>query len=140
MKRYVSPFPKPDAYESELLEIFSEECAEVIKRICKMNRFGKMEVQKGQPYNNIQRLSEEVGQLQAMIDLCKENNLLDDNMVDYGYNTKASQLLVYFQEQSDTRFKSIVDFSEKNKNQNSWHLITNFVDNISLQRRGKYFL
>jgi len=63
--------------EKQILLICQEECAEVTQAISKVFRFGYDSV-----YNdrtNHQRLTEEVGDLLAMIDLMFENGIIDES-------------------------------------------------------------
>jgi len=55
-----------------LLSTLAEECAEVIQRITKAQRWGLYEVQPGQELNNEQRIRYEVNDLYAVIDLLYE--------------------------------------------------------------------
>jgi hypothetical protein len=55
-----------------LLLMLAEECAEVIQRITKAQRWGLHEVQPGQALNNEQRIRYEVNDLYAVIDLLYE--------------------------------------------------------------------
>lgn len=56
--------------EHEVLLIAQEECAEVIQAVSKCFRFGLDNIKPGKPLTNRQHLAEELGDLQAMIDLC----------------------------------------------------------------------
>lgn len=53
----------------EILLILQEECAEVTQAISKCFRFGPDQVKPGKEFTNIQMLQEEIGDLQAMIEL-----------------------------------------------------------------------
>ena len=70
-------YPLPTPYEDELLGIFREECAEASIRASKLQRFGALEREPGQDWNNIVRLSHEIGDLQACIDKLYERGLVD---------------------------------------------------------------
>jgi NTP pyrophosphatase (non-canonical NTP hydrolase) len=63
--------------EHEVLLIAQEECAEVIQAISKCFRFGFDNVKPGKPLTNRQHLAEELGDLQAMIDLCIIHGLVN---------------------------------------------------------------
>jgi NTP pyrophosphatase (non-canonical NTP hydrolase) len=53
----------------EILLILQEECAEVTQAISKCFRFGPDQIKPGKEFTNIQMLQEEIGDLQAMIEL-----------------------------------------------------------------------
>lgn len=76
-ERFITPCELPTPYERELLTILVEECAEVQQRATKLLRFGRDEVQPGQPDSNAARLSQEIGDLFAMIDLAADAGLVD---------------------------------------------------------------
>lgn len=63
--------------EEHLLECLTEECAEVIQRVTKAQRFGITEAQRDQPLDNRDRLTLEVIDLLAIIDMCAEAGLLN---------------------------------------------------------------
>ena len=63
-----------DKQTKELLCIAQEECAEVAQAISKIFRFGIDMSWKGQ--TNQERLEEELGDLQAMINLLQEHNIV----------------------------------------------------------------
>lgn len=95
--KFVSPEPPLSSFESELVTILNEECSEVIQRGCKMERFGKNEIQPGQGLSNLERLSEEVGDLLGIIDKSLEEGLLDANVVQDARTNKQYKLLKYMQ-------------------------------------------
>ena len=70
--------------QDEILTILQEECAEVIQAVSKINRFGKDSVYKG--VSNLNHLTEEVGDLMAMISIMIENNIINE------YDMKAAML------------------------------------------------
>ena len=53
----------------EVMNILSEECAEVIQAISKCNRFGLDNQKPGKPLTNAQHLEGDIGDLLAMVDL-----------------------------------------------------------------------
>jgi NTP pyrophosphatase (non-canonical NTP hydrolase) len=65
--------------EREVMNILSEECAEVIQAISKCHRFGMDNVKPGKPKTNREHLEEELGDLLAMVDI-----LLDMGVVEAG--------------------------------------------------------
>lgn len=67
--------------EREVMNILSEECAEVIQAISKCHRFGIDNLKPGQDKTNRQHLEEEVGDLVAMIGiLMNDETLSEDNI------------------------------------------------------------
>jgi hypothetical protein len=96
-KRYKSPAEPPTPVERELLEIVIEECAEVQQRATKALRFGPREVQPGQPDDNVQRMSHEIGELLEIIDLAYGRRLVDEGHVRLGREHKRRQLDKYAQ-------------------------------------------
>lgn len=96
--RYVTPCPLPSAYEREILVILMEECAEVAVRTSKLIRFGRDECQPGQMHSNRARLSAEVGDLLAMIDMAADAGLIFSvSDLKHLKNKKISKLSVYMQ-------------------------------------------
>lgn len=75
-ERFISPHPRPQPWEAELLECLAEECAEVIQRATKALRFGLEEVQPGQPLTNSERISQEVGDLLAVLERLQRHGIL----------------------------------------------------------------
>jgi NTP pyrophosphatase (non-canonical NTP hydrolase) len=76
----------------EILDITQEECAEVIVAISKISRFGLDNYKPNKPLTNRQHLAEELGDLQAMIDLCIEHNLVDRAEVLAAASNKIAKL------------------------------------------------
>jgi hypothetical protein len=76
----------------EILDITQEECAEVIVAISKISRFGLDNIKPGKPKTNRQHLAEELGDLQAMIDLCVNNGLVDQQQVREAAANKIAKL------------------------------------------------
>jgi NTP pyrophosphatase (non-canonical NTP hydrolase) len=81
-----------NARDKEILDITQEECAEVIVAISKINRFGLDNVKPGKPLTNRQHLAEEIGDLQAMIDLCIITGLVDAEEVNQATENKINKL------------------------------------------------
>lgn len=81
-----------NARDKEILDIAQEECAEVIVAISKINRFGLDNVKPGKPLTNRQHLAEELGDLQAMIDLCIVTGLVDADEVNTATENKINKL------------------------------------------------
>ena len=78
--------------EKEILDITQEECAEVIVAISKISRFGLDNIKPGKPLTNRQHLAEELGDLQAMIDLCIVHNIVDEEEVLVAADNKIAKL------------------------------------------------
>ena len=95
--KFVSPCPPPDAREREILDCLSEEAAEVIQRAMKADRFGLLETQPGKKWNNRERLSHEVGQLQAIIDMAVDEGLLCGPSISNARASKPAKLRKYMQ-------------------------------------------
>ena len=78
--------------EHEVMNILSEECAEVIQAISKCHRFGMDNYKPGKPKTNRQHMAEELGDLQAMIDLCTDYGLVDREEVLAAASNKIAKL------------------------------------------------
>jgi NTP pyrophosphatase (non-canonical NTP hydrolase) len=66
----------------EVMNILSEECAEVIQAISKCHRFGLDNYKPGKPKTNKEHLEEELGDLMAMIDILIEMKVVQtENLV-----------------------------------------------------------
>ena len=68
---------------NEVMNILSEECAEVIQAVSKCHRFGLDNLKPGKPLTNAQHLEGEIGDLLAMVDLLKLKGVVTDE----GLNT-----------------------------------------------------
>jgi hypothetical protein len=66
-----------DSQQREVMNILSEECAEVIQAISKCHRFGIDNYKPGKPKTNREHLEEELGDLIAMITLLEMNGIID---------------------------------------------------------------
>jgi NTP pyrophosphatase (non-canonical NTP hydrolase) len=78
--------------EKEILDITQEECAEVIVAISKISRFGLDNIKPGKPKTNREHLAEELGDLQAMIDLCIKFNLVGSEQISIAADNKIAKL------------------------------------------------
>jgi len=78
--------------QKEILDITQEECAEVIVAISKISRFGLDNIKPGKPKTNREHLAEELGDLQAMIDLCIKFNLVGKEQVSIAADNKIAKL------------------------------------------------
>ena len=89
--------------EKQILLICQEECAEVTQAISKVFRFGYDSEYNGR--TNQQRLTEEVGDLLAMIDLMFEASIIDEsatNMAAIQKKIKLKKWSNIFDDQSET--------------------------------------
>lgn len=73
---------------TELLTILQEECAEVIVEISKVKRFG-------QTYDNVQRLTKEVGDLVCMIEMLQEWQVVSYSEVETAREQKIEKLRIW---------------------------------------------
>jgi len=78
--------------ENEILLITQEECAEVTQAISKCYRFGLDNFKPGKPKTNREHLAEELGDLQAMIDLCIKFNLVGSEQISVAADNKIAKL------------------------------------------------
>lgn len=74
------------------MDILQEECAEVIVAVSKISRFGIDNYKPGKPLTNRQHLTDELGDLQAMIDLCIEHGVVDIDALNVAKNAKHKKL------------------------------------------------
>lgn len=84
-----------------LLLTLAEECAEVIQRVTKAQRWGLREVQPGQELNNEQRIRYELNDLYAVVDLLYERHgivLFRDNEQVIAKKAKVLHFMRYAQE------------------------------------------
>jgi len=61
-----------NAQLKEVMDITQEECAEVIQAISKISRFGLDNYKPGKSQTNREHLEEELGDLQAMVEILQE--------------------------------------------------------------------
>lgn len=95
-----------NSQHKEILDITQEECAEVIVAVSKISRFGLDNVKPGKPKTNRQHLAEELGDLQAMIDLCIITGIVDKQEVDQASDNKIAKLKQWsniFKESNETQ-------------------------------------
>jgi NTP pyrophosphatase (non-canonical NTP hydrolase) len=76
----------------EVMNILSEECAEVIQAISKCHRFGLDNFKPGKPLTNAQHLEGEIGDLLAIVDLLKSNNIVTQQGLDIAKAAKIEKL------------------------------------------------
>lgn len=95
MSEFKHTHSEPNPQEREILYHLIEECSEVIQRATKVLRFGTAEVQSGQSLDNVERLSEEVGNLKATMAKAESVNLLDEACINYGFDKKVKKFEKY---------------------------------------------
>ena len=78
--------------EREVMNILSEECAEVIQAISKCHRFGMDNVKPGKPKTNREHLEEELGDLLAMVDILLEMDVVDGQALQLAKIAKIEKL------------------------------------------------
>jgi NTP pyrophosphatase (non-canonical NTP hydrolase) len=67
--------------EHEVMNILSEECAEVVVAVSKCHRFGMDNYKPGKPKTNREHLEEEIGDLLAMVDIMLDKGIVTaDNL------------------------------------------------------------
>ena len=76
----------------EVMNILSEECAEVIQAISKCHRFGLNNVKPGKPLTNAQHLEGEIGDVLAMIDLLQSLNVVTAEGMEAAKQAKFEKL------------------------------------------------
>ena len=76
----------------EIMNIASEECAEVIQAISKCHRFGLDNYKPGKPLTNAQHLEVELGDLLAMVDLLKLKGIVSDEGLNKAKQAKIEKL------------------------------------------------
>jgi NTP pyrophosphatase (non-canonical NTP hydrolase) len=98
--KFVSPESPPEGLDRELLTILAEECCEVGQRVSKALRFGLSEVQPGQPLTNTERISEEVGDLIAVVETLTGRGILSKEDISEAIRKKYTKLEKYLQSDS----------------------------------------
>jgi NTP pyrophosphatase (non-canonical NTP hydrolase) len=78
--------------EREVMNILSEECAEVIQAVSKCHRFGLDNVKPGKPKTNREHLEEELGDLLAMIDILQEMDVVSWTNIERAQEAKIEKL------------------------------------------------
>jgi NTP pyrophosphatase (non-canonical NTP hydrolase) len=88
-------FPKVDKMnerEREVMNILSEECAEVIQAVSKCHRFGLDNLKPGKPKTNREHLEEELGDLYAMIEILQEMDVISWTNIEQAALDKREKL------------------------------------------------
>jgi len=81
-----------NSQEREVMNILSEECAEVIQAISKCHRFGIDNYKPGKPKTNREHLEEELGDLYAMIEILQEMDVVSWNNIELAAEAKREKL------------------------------------------------
>lgn len=79
----------------EILCITQEECAEVTQSISKIFRFGFDSKHPVTGKSNMESLEEEIGDLQAMIDILVEKCIITDTKLNAARMTKKEKLKIW---------------------------------------------
>jgi NTP pyrophosphatase (non-canonical NTP hydrolase) len=78
--------------EREVMNILSEECAEVIQAVSKCHRFGLHNYKPGKPKTNCEHLEEEIGDLLAMVDILLDIGVVNQVSLDVAKKAKIEKL------------------------------------------------
>jgi NTP pyrophosphatase (non-canonical NTP hydrolase) len=78
--------------EREVMNILSEECAEVIQAISKCHRFGLDNLKPGKPKTNCEHLEEELGDLLAMVDILLNMGVVEAETLESAKLAKIEKL------------------------------------------------
>jgi NTP pyrophosphatase (non-canonical NTP hydrolase) len=76
----------------EVMNILSEECAEVIQAVSKCHRFGLNNFKPGKPLTNAQHLEGEIGDVLAMVDLLKSYSIITEEGLNTAKQAKIEKL------------------------------------------------
>ena len=91
----------------EILTITQEECAEIIQVISKIFRFGlgHEHISSHRGISNTDKLNEEVGDLLAMLDLLREEGILDTEKLEEAKQRKIAKLKIWSDIYKDNQTK-----------------------------------
>jgi len=81
-----------ESKQEEILNILQEECAEVIQMVSKCRRFGLDQQHLKADKPNRDKLTEEIGDVLAMINLCIEHNIVNQDQVMTAQQNKFKKL------------------------------------------------
>ena len=81
-----------DNKSKEIMDILQEECAEVIQAVSKISRFGLDNFKPGKPKTNREHLEEELGDLQAMVEILQELDIVSWTNIDKAAEAKREKL------------------------------------------------
>lgn len=92
-------------HQEECLNILQEECAEVIQAASKIKRFGIYNRKEGAELNNLENLEMELGDVLAMIDLCREAGIgITDAGLEKAKQAKKERLSQWMHTWDKTRY------------------------------------
>jgi len=95
---------KVNDHQEECLNILQEECSEVIQAASKVKRFGILNRKPGAELNNLQNLEMEIGDVLAMIELCKQAGIgLTDEGLERAKQDKFERLSEHMHTWSETQ-------------------------------------
>lgn len=80
--KFTSPEKAPEGIVAELLICLIEELHEIGQRVCKAQRFGLAEIQKGQSLTNEERIVYECADLEAVIEMLHDHGVLEAKQPD----------------------------------------------------------
>ena len=87
---------KSSKQENEILNILSEESAEVVQAISKVFRFGWQSSHPSRPFHtNKMHLEEEIGDLLCMVNILFDKGIIDQDMVKIAAENKLVKLKKY---------------------------------------------
>lgn len=86
---------KMDKQTKEVMDILQEECAEVIQAVSKISRFGLDNYKPGKPKTNREHLEEELGDLQAMVDILQELDIVSFANIEKAAEAKREKLKIW---------------------------------------------
>lgn len=78
--------------QEEILNILQEECAELIQMVSKCRRFGIDQQHLKADKPNREKLTEEIGDVLAMINLCISSNIVDQTKIILAQENKYKKL------------------------------------------------
>jgi len=78
--------------EREVMNILSEECAEVVVAVSKCHRFGLDNYKPGKPKTNCEHLEEELGDMLAMIDILVDMQVISTKSLEIAKIAKIEKL------------------------------------------------
>jgi len=84
-----------DKQTKEVMDILQEECAEVIQAVSKISRFGLDNLKPGKPKTNREHLEEELGDLQAMVEILQELDIVSFSNIEKAAEAKREKLKIW---------------------------------------------